>query len=93
MQIPLLLFFFIAATLWSSLSIVALRHGGASFVNWSSALLLPATVFAFVRPVPLPYAWAAPPEPLNGYCTAVVALMSAALIAFHFESPRRVRGV
>ena len=87
MQIPLLLFFFIAATLWSSLSIVALRHGGASFVNWSSALLLPATVFAFVSPVPLP------PEPLNGYCTAVVALMSAALIAFHFESPRRVRGV
>lgn len=48
-----------------------------------SALLFPATLLAFLRPVPLPYSWAAPAEPLSHYAAVESAVMIVALILFH----------
>ena len=44
----------------------ALRRAGAA-PSASPPPSCPATLLAFVRPVPLPYSWAAPPEPLTAY--------------------------
>ena len=61
---PNLLMYFIASTFWSTTSYALLMLGGESYLAVVSALVLPMTLLAFIRPVPLPYAWAAPPEPM-----------------------------
>ena len=45
--------------------------------------MLPAALLAFIRPVPLPFSWAAPPEPLSALHTCVALGMSLALFAYH----------
>ena len=45
--------------------------------------MLPAALLAFIRPVPLPFSWAAPPEPLSPLHTCVALGMSLALFAYH----------
>ena len=62
---PALLSFFIASTFWSAASYFLLAVGGDACLAVGSALVLPGTLFAFIRPFPLPYAWAAPPEPFS----------------------------
>ena len=51
--------------------------------------MLPATLLAFLRPFPLPYAWVAPPEPMGAYYTHVSMLMMAGLVAYHCSTLRR----
>eukprot|EP00966_Prymnesium_polylepis_P207122 4797696-Prymnesium_polylepis.2 len=53
------------------------------YLSIGSALLLPATLLAFLRPIPLPYSWAAPPEPLSRYAAIVSLAMVGALAMYH----------
>jgi len=45
--------------------------------------VLPTALLAFLRPVPLPFSWAAPPEPLTPFHTYVALGLSLALFAYH----------
>ena len=54
-QTPNLLTFFIASTAWNAASFGLLRLGGEVSLAVGSALILPMTLLAFIRPVPLPY--------------------------------------
>ena len=82
-QTPNLLTFFISSTAWSSTSFGLLRLSGEIPLALGSALLLPMTVLAFVRPVPLPYSWAAPPEPLSAAHAKLALLLLLALCVYH----------
>ena len=83
LEAPILLIFFIASTLWSTLAYLTLRYAGQVQLSVGSALLLPATLLAFLRPIPLPFSWAAPPEPLSRYAALVSAAMLVALVLYH----------
>ena len=57
-----------------------------------SALILPMTLLAFIRPVPLPYSWAAPPEPLSLRTQSSAASSSSPSVSTtRRPSPRRSR--
>lgn len=80
---PLLLVFFTASTIASVAALVCLRRVGDAKLGLAYAFVLPATLLAFLRPVPLPFSWVAPPEPLTGYHACIAAGMSVALLAYH----------
>mmetsp|Transcript_8373 Transcript_8373/g.14074 ORF Transcript_8373/g.14074 Transcript_8373/m.14074 type:complete len:432 (+) Transcript_8373:161-1456(+) len=82
-QVPLLLLFFTACTAWNGISFLLLRYGSEPILNIGSAILLPTTILVFVRPVPLPYTWAAPPEPLDEFSATIACVIGAALVVFH----------
>ena len=54
--------------------------------------LLPMTLLAFLRPVPLPYSWAAPPEPLSAPHARLALLLTAALGIYHLACVAAARG-
>ena len=85
-QTPNLLTFFIASTAWHATSFGLLRLGGAAHLAAGSALLLPVTILFFIRPVPLPYSWAAAPEPLSPDHARCGAALLLALCAYHSAS-------
>ena len=60
------------------------------YLSIGSALLLPATLLAFLRPIPLPYSWAAPPEPLSRYAAIVSLAMIGALAMYHGATLREI---
>ena len=82
-QTPNLLTFFIASTAWNAASFGLLRLGGEVSLAVGSALILPMTLLAFIRPVPLPYSWAAPPEPLSLRNAKLGGLLILALGFYH----------
>ena len=75
--------YFIASTFWSTTSYALLMLGGESYLAVGSALVLPMTLLAFIRPVPLPYAWAAPPEPFSHADAGFALAMVLALGVYH----------
>ena len=82
-QTPNLLTFFIASTFWSAASYALLSLGGEGYLAVGSAIVFPATLFAFIRPFPLPYSWAAPPEPLSRHDAGFACALFVALAVFH----------
>lgn len=89
---PHLLTFFIASTAWNAASFALLRLGGEAFLAVGSAVILPTTILAFCRPTPLPYSWAAPPEPLSSRHAILAACLVAALVVYHIAAVLSVRG-
>jgi hypothetical protein len=89
---PALLTFFIASTFWSAASFALLFAGGKTWLAVGSALLLPTTLLAFVRPVPLPFSWLAPPLSLSASDMAIAALLCVTLVIFHFASLTGMQG-
>ena len=90
----MLLSFFILSSAWSAASFGLLRVGGEMPLAVGSAVLLPTTLLAFIRPVSLPYSWAAPPQSLSGPEAHAAALLVASLIIYHaavYTSIRRAR--
>jgi len=83
---PTLLTFFIVSTAWSAASFGLLRVGGEMPLAIGSALILPTTLLAFVRPMPLPYSWAAAPLNLCDSDLGIATWLSLALIVFHSAS-------
>ena len=83
---PSLLIFFIASSAWSGASFGLLRLGGDVPIAIGSALLLPMTLLAFVHPLPLPYGWAAPPEPLWEPHARLALLLIIAVSMYHYAS-------
>ena len=94
-QAPFLLIFFLVSSCWSALSLLLLARGGERcgerLLSLGSALLLPAALFAFVRPVALPYAWEAPPEALPAREQQAAIAMIAALALYQGGSLWRAR--
>lgn len=87
----MLLSFFILSSAWSAASFGLLRIGGEMPLAIGSALLLPTTLLAFIRPVSLPYSWAAPPQSLSVSEAHVAALLVASLIVYHSASYTNLR--
>ena len=85
-QTPNLLTFFIASTFWSAASYALLSLGGEGYLAVGSAIVFPATLFAFIRPFPLPYSWAAPPEPLSRHDAGFACALFVALAVFPPQS-------
>uniref|UniRef100_A0A7S2DFC0 Uncharacterized protein n=1 Tax=Haptolina brevifila TaxID=156173 RepID=A0A7S2DFC0_9EUKA len=83
---PQLLTFFILSTAWSAASFGLLTIGGAAPLTAAGVLMLPVTIFAFLRPTPLPYSWAAPPETISAYDTIVAVWLVAALAMYHIAT-------
>jgi hypothetical protein len=86
---PIVLIYFIASTLWSAAAYGLLHHGGSRNLSVGASLVLPATLLAFLRPFPLPYAWAAPPEYMGRYYAVVSIGMVAAIAFYHGWSLRQ----
>ena len=51
-----------------------------------SALMLPAALLAFLRPMRLPYSWAAPPQALGDAEVPAAVLLVGALAVYHGAS-------
>ena len=82
-QTPVLLTFFITSTSWSAASFSLLHIGGEPPLAVGSALLLPMALLAFVRPVSLPYDWAAPPQNLSPAELSAAVCLLMALVVYH----------
>jgi len=91
-QMPLLFLFFVFSSSFTGLSFLVLRCGTEAALNLGAALLFPATLLVFVRPVPLPYSWAAPAEALDAFATVAAAVLCAALVVFHLPTRRAAGG-
>ncbi|KAL1496736.1 hypothetical protein AB1Y20_014328 [Prymnesium parvum] len=87
---PLLLMFFIMSTMWSTIAYIMLHYGNQALLTIGSALLLPVTLLAFLRPIPLPFSWAAPPEPLSHHAALAAVGMIFALTLFHGGTLREI---
>lgn len=82
-QSPNLLAFFIFSTAWSASAFGLLQLGGEAHLAIGGALILPMTLLLFIRPVPLPYAWAAPPEPLSSEQAGLAGALLLSLLLYH----------
>ena len=83
---PNVLVFFVASTAWNATAYGLLRLGGEAHLALGGALVLPVTILAFVRPVPLPYSWAAPPEPLSDEEALLAIALTGALAIYHLAT-------
>jgi len=83
---PALLTYFIVSSAWSASSYGLLRVGGHAPFAIGSALVMPTTILAFVRPVPLPYSWAAAPLKLTQSDSIITVWLSFSLLIFHSAS-------
>lgn len=81
-----MLVYFSASTIFSGVSYGLLSQRAEACLSVGTALLLPATILAFRRPVPLPYSWAAPPERLQPWQSTLALVLTLALAAFHASS-------
>jgi hypothetical protein len=92
-QAPLLLTFFIVSITWAAVSFALLRLGGEAPVSLGTALVLPTALLGFVRPISLPYSWAAPPEPLEGAELHLSVVLVFALMVYHVATLMGARGL
>ena len=72
--------------MFSAASFGLLRAGGESYLAVGSALILPMTLLLFLRPMPLPYSWAAPPEPLSMRDAKLSAVLLLGLGLYHIAA-------
>ena len=65
---------------------IVCSRGGEAPITAASALVLPVTLLAFLRPMPLPYSWAAAPEALSSYDAAIAITLVVGLFMYHGAS-------
>ena len=86
MPFELMAIFILASMSFHVASMMLLRAAGELWLHVCSALMLPLTILAFVRPVPTLRDWMAPPEPLDDFYVVATVVLVVALVAHHADA-------
>ncbi len=86
MPFELMAIFILASLSFHVASMMLLRSAGELWLHVCSALMLPLTILAFVRPLPTLRDWMAPPEPLDDFYVVAAVVLVVALVAHHADA-------